>query len=99
MILIIDLEATCTDDGSIAPEQMEIIEIGACWATDEGSVVDEFQAFVRPMERPELTEFCRQLTHISQADVDAAELFPAPAARLTAFAPEVRHFALLFDRF
>ncbi|GHT86553.1 hypothetical protein AGMMS49960_14700 [Betaproteobacteria bacterium] len=40
MILVIDLEATC-DDGNvkpIPPDEMEIIEIGAVWATAEGMV-------------------------------------------------------------
>ncbi|GHT99064.1 exonuclease [Betaproteobacteria bacterium] len=88
MILVIDLEATC-DDGNvkpIPPDEMEIIEIGAVWATVEGKVIDEFQTFVRPLLRPHLTDFCRQLTHIQQRDVDAAEFFPAAAAALTRFA-------------
>ncbi len=29
-ILVVDLEATCSEDGSISVEEMEIIEIGAC---------------------------------------------------------------------
>ena len=64
----------------------EIIEIGAVWATVEGSVLDTFQALVRPVVRPQLTPFCRQLTNIQQADVDGAELFPTVAARLASFA-------------
>jgi len=34
--LVVDLEATCSDDGTISGEEMEIIEIGACWATEDG---------------------------------------------------------------
>lgn len=52
MILVIDLEVTCADDGSIPTEQMVIIEVGACWATPKGDVIDQFQAFVRPTEQP-----------------------------------------------
>jgi inhibitor of KinA sporulation pathway (predicted exonuclease) len=86
LILVIDFEATCDEDGSIPPEQMEIIEIGAVWATAEGKVLDEFQTFVRPLLRPHLTPFCRQLTSIQQSDVDAAEMFPSAAVALSQFA-------------
>ncbi len=75
--LIVDLEATCTNDGSFPSEEMEIIEIGAVRQhalTLE--MEDAFQTFVRPVRHPQLTEFCRQLTSISQHDVDAAPLFP-----------------------
>lgn len=34
--------------------------------------LDHFQRFVRPVRRPLLTHFCRDLTHISQANVDGA---------------------------
>jgi inhibitor of KinA sporulation pathway (predicted exonuclease) len=86
LILVIDFEATCDEGGTIPPEQMEIIEIGAVWATAKGKVLDEFQTFVRPMLRPHLTPFCRQLTSIQQTDVDAAEMFPTAAAALSRFA-------------
>ena len=86
VVLVIDLEATCDDADGLPASDMEIIEIGAVWATVEGSVLDTFQALVRPVVRPQLTPFCRQLTNIQQADVDGAELFPAVAARLASFA-------------
>ena len=94
-VLVIDLEATCDDGDGLSASEMEIIEIGAVWATAEGTVLDTFQALVRPVLRPQLTPFCRQLTNIQQADVDGAELFPVVAARLASFAqrhqlPEVR---------
>lgn len=85
-VLVIDLEATCDDADGLPASDMEIIEIGAVWATAEGTVLDTFQALVRPVVRPQLTPFCRQLTNIQQADVDDAELFPAVAARLASFA-------------
>ena len=67
--LVIDLEAT-TDDGGWPVTEMEVIEIGASLVTREGREVDHFQRFVKPRRRPQLTPFCRELTHISQADVD-----------------------------
>jgi len=59
VILVIDLEATCCDQGTIQPEAMEIIELGAAWATPAGEVIDTLQRFVRPTGRPTLTPFCR----------------------------------------
>lgn len=88
IFLVIDLEATCADDGSITAEQMEIIEIGACWATASGIVLQRFQHFVRPLERPTLTPFCTSLTGISQKDVDQASLFPVAAQALQEFIAE-----------
>ena len=85
-ILVIDLEATCDEGDGIPADQMEIIEIGAVWATAEGKVLDAFQSLVRPVVRPQLTPFCRQLVGIDQVEVDAADLFPVVAARLASFA-------------
>jgi inhibitor of KinA sporulation pathway (predicted exonuclease) len=84
--LVVDLEATCDDRGTIPRSESEIIEIGAV-LVDGASLcaVDEFQTFVRPIAHPTLTPFCTQLTTITQADVDAAPLFPAAAERLAAF--------------
>ncbi|MHC8387526.1 3'-5' exonuclease [Pseudomonas sp. MDT2-39-1] len=70
--LVIDLEAT-TDDGGWPVTEMEIIEIGATLVDRKGREVDYFQCFVRPLQRPLLTPFCRELTHITQANVDAAQ--------------------------
>ena len=86
MILVIDLEATCCDQGNITPEQMEIIELGAVWATPAGEVIDTLQRVVRPTERPTLTPFCIELTHIQQAQIDTAPSWPAVAAELAEFA-------------
>ncbi|MGE7992001.1 exonuclease domain-containing protein [Pseudomonas sp. NPDC089554] len=72
--LVIDLEAT-TDEGGWPVTEMEIIEIGASLVTREGHEVDHFQRFVRPRRRPQLTPFCRELTHIDQDDVDSAATF------------------------
>lgn len=85
-VLVIDLEATCADDGSIPPEDMEVIEIGAVWAAPDGTALDTFQRFVRPVVRPVLTPFCMELTHIDQASIDTASPWPAAAIALAGFA-------------
>ncbi|HSX89749.1 MAG TPA: exonuclease domain-containing protein [Pseudomonas sp.] len=69
--LVIDLEAT-TDEGGWPLQDMEIIEIGASLVGADGHEVDHFQRFVKPLRRPLLTNFCRELTHIGQANVDSA---------------------------
>ena len=91
MMLVIDLEATCDEGNEIPPEQMEIIEVGAVWVGDDGSLVDTFQCFVRPTVNPALTAFCRTLTHIEQTWVDAAATWQTVSAELARFAD--RHAA------
>lgn len=84
--LVIDLEATCDDGGSVPRREMEIIEIGAVLVDCETfEPIAEFQSFVRPVRHPELTPFCRQLTSITQAEVDAAPTFPIVIAALREF--------------
>ncbi|MFK0089532.1 exonuclease domain-containing protein [Pseudomonas sp. NPDC090755] len=72
--LVIDLEAT-TDDGGWPVTDMEVIEIGATLVNRQGREIDHFQRFIKPRRRPQLTPFCRELTHISQASVDSAAAF------------------------
>jgi 3'-5' exoribonuclease 1 len=76
-ILVVDLEATCCDLQTIPRHQMETIEIGAVMvAVDTLAIVDEFQTFIKPFRHPILTDFCTQLTSISQTQVDTAPTFP-----------------------
>lgn len=84
-ILVVDLEATCSDDGAISAEEMETIEIGACWVAPDGRVLDRFQSFVCPVLNPRLTKFCSDLTGISQGIVDSAPRFPEAADLLSEF--------------
>src|SRR5262245_24586023 len=73
--VIVDLEATCWEQGA-GRDRMETIEIGAVLlASSEGPVVDEFDALVRPIASPQLSEFCKRLTSIRQEDVDRADPF------------------------
>ncbi len=66
-VIVVDLEATCSDDGAVPREEMEIIEIGAVAVeTSSFEPVDEFQTFVTPFRHPKLTGFCHSLTGISQ---------------------------------
>jgi len=73
--IIVDLEATCWE--GCKTENMEMIEIGAvCLDGEMLQPYSEFQQFVKPAIRPELTDFCLELTHIKQRKVDFAPSFP-----------------------
>lgn len=69
--LVLDLEATCCDAGTIPRVETEIIEVGAVMV-QAGSwiVVSEFAEFVRPVRHATLTAFCTELTSITQSQVD-----------------------------
>ncbi len=84
--LVIDLEATCDEDRRIRSRQMEIIEIGAVLVDAETLLpVAEHQTFVKPVRHPVLTDFCKKLTTMTQADVETAPGFPQAIASLARF--------------
>jgi len=71
-IAIIDFEATCDNSEKVIPRgEMEIIEIGCVIADLKGNTYNHFSTFVKPILHPNLTPFCKELTHISQEDVDS----------------------------
>jgi inhibitor of KinA sporulation pathway (predicted exonuclease) len=72
--IIVDIEATCWKHGTRS-SRMEIIEIGAV-CLENGLLTDEFTRFIKPLERPKLSNFCIELTTIQQVDVDNADTFP-----------------------
>lgn len=78
-LIICDLEATCWNNGEHRHE-MEIIEIGAV-RIHEGKIADQFSSFVRPIVHPKLSDFCKELTTITQDQVDHAPLFPTVFAQ------------------
>ena len=71
--IVLDLEATCWDKGM--KYQNEIIEIGALKINETKEIVSEFQSFVKPIRFPILSDFCKELTSITQEQVDAAAHF------------------------
>src|SRR4028118_1975109 len=82
--LVLDLEATCSDRETFDRREMEIIEIGAVMVEANSlALIDEFQTFVKPVRHPTLTEFCKSLTSITQAQVDQAHSYPEAIAALT----------------
>lgn len=71
--IIFDLEATCHRKEVPNGFDNEIIEIGAVKINSKGEVIDEFGEFSKPLNFPNLSDFCKELTTISQEDVDTAE--------------------------
>ncbi|MBV6627144.1 MAG: exonuclease domain-containing protein [Rivularia sp. (in: Bacteria)] len=75
--LIVDVEATCCNNGSIPKEEMEIIEIGAVMLNRSTWEIDShYQQFIKPVRHPKLTNFCQQLTSITQKNLESAPIFP-----------------------
>jgi inhibitor of KinA sporulation pathway (predicted exonuclease) len=76
-IVVVDVEATCWKKG-VFSRKKETIEIGAVQVllNRPESTWPEFQTFVRPERLPRLSSFCRELTGITQENVDAAPTFP-----------------------
>ncbi|XP_034245299.1 3'-5' exoribonuclease 1-like [Thrips palmi] len=74
--LVLDFEATCNTVN--APDYPhEIIEFPAILVSSRSkAIVDTFQSYVRPEINPTLSDFCVELTGITQATVDAADTFP-----------------------
>ncbi|XP_069139676.1 3'-5' exoribonuclease 1-like [Argopecten irradians] len=73
-LLVIDFEATCEADTPDYPH--EIIEFPIILIdVHQNTVVDEFHSFCKPVVNPQLSEFCTELTGITQEDVDAADTF------------------------
>ncbi|MBD2296193.1 exonuclease domain-containing protein [Anabaena sphaerica FACHB-251] len=91
--LIIDLEATCCNQRSIPRHEMEIIEIGAVMLNRQTWEIDaEFQQFIKPVTNPLLTDFCTNLTSISQAQVDVAPHFAEAMSKLTVWMNSYPHY-------
>jgi inhibitor of KinA sporulation pathway (predicted exonuclease) len=76
-LIAVDVEATCWKKG-VFSRNKETIEIGGVrLRLDRGEATwPEFQTFVRPLRLPRLSSFCRELTGITQENVDAAPAFP-----------------------
>ncbi|MEL6388961.1 MAG: 3'-5' exonuclease [Bacteroidota bacterium] len=72
--IVFDLEATCWR-GRPPKGITEIIEVGALMINRYGEVESRFERFVKPIVNPLLSGFCKNLTSISQENVDGARTF------------------------
>lgn len=70
-LIVLDFESTCWKDknNSFSPE---IIEFPAVLLnTSNGEIQDKFHHYVQPSEHAKLSQFCKDLTGISQEKVDS----------------------------
>ena len=101
-LVVLDYEWTCDSKASMRPHA-EIIEWG-CVLVDLRSrpakIVSEFQEYVKPKYNPRLTDFCKELTAITQEQVDKGSSLEVrkEGRRLLTFAPKPnRNSNLLFS--
>ena len=71
-VIVLDFESTCWKDRSFSTPPPEVIEFPAILvAVDTNEIKDKFQQYVKPTEHSILSEFCTQLTGITQDKVDS----------------------------
>lgn len=73
--MCIDFEATCFDDSTLKRRRniQEIIEFPVVlFNLQTGATEGEFHRYVRPVEIPILSDYCKNLTGISQSEVNSA---------------------------
>ncbi|XP_060950234.1 ERI1 exoribonuclease 2 [Limanda limanda] len=69
-LIVIDFESTCwREKSSYSPEVIEFPAV--LLNTSSGEVESEFHTYVQPQEHPTLSEFCTELTGITQLQVEA----------------------------
>lgn len=69
-ILVIDVEATCWRGAPPPGEQSEIIEIGACLLDPKSGERSERESLLVRPQRSKVSEFCTELTTLTQEQVD-----------------------------
>lgn len=90
-VLLIDCEFTCWEHSrrshwSDPGRPPELIEIGlAHYDLRRDAVGETFTSCVRPRLNPRLSRYCRDLTHIEQAEIDAAPPLPDVLGRAEAW--------------
>lgn len=79
---VVDVEATC-ERGESFDYPNEIIEFPVVLINSRtNEIIDEFHKYVKPSVNPKLTEFCTELTGITQDVVDKADGFPVVLEQL-----------------
>ncbi|CAL4075035.1 unnamed protein product, partial [Meganyctiphanes norvegica] len=75
-IVVIDFEATCEEVKPLGYKH-EIIEFPAVLINVQSmKIISEFHSYIQPVINPKLTDFCTQLTGISQENVENSPMFP-----------------------
>ncbi|WP_404359144.1 exonuclease domain-containing protein [Cytobacillus firmus] len=74
-LVFFDFEMLCSKSGMLF-EDMEAIRLGAVKVDVESGKVTGFDRFIRPQQNSPLSTFCKELTGISDSDLDKADDFP-----------------------
>lgn len=76
---ILDIEMTCDgkqdngkfiDDGRMKRAQREIISVGFVVCDDKYNIKNRYSSFVKPVNNPTITDYCENLTGITQNDIN-----------------------------
>ncbi|MCB9895729.1 MAG: exonuclease domain-containing protein [Planctomycetes bacterium] len=74
-IIVLDLECTCWDGAPPPGQGQEIIEIGLCMLRLDTLEEAEFRSILVRPENSSVSEFCTQLTSLTQEQVDGGISF------------------------
>ena len=79
---LLDIEMTCDgrqedgrfiDDGRMKHSQREIISVGFVVCDDSYNIKNRYSSFVKPAHNPTITDYCENLTGITQNDVNCGK--------------------------
>lgn len=87
-LALIDIECTCDNPVQLPRDEIETIEIGGVivsMAESNIDLADTLQLFICPQIHPLLSNFCQQLTGISQQTVDDGTSFTDACSTLKAW--------------
>lgn len=83
-LLVVDFEATCQENAPWFPNEIIEFPIVVVDCNARKILRDKcFHSYVKPWRRPKLTEFCTDLTGITQSDVDGAPPLPQVIQMIT----------------
>lgn len=86
-VIVVDVEQTCWPHSSEKFDRLaEIIEIGAVRVDlSTGQILDSWQSLIRPTRHPNLSDYCQELTGITQADLKGKPRFREAYAHFVRF--------------
>lgn len=96
-LILIEIEHTCDKDDAIPSEEREIIEIAAiCVDTKNLKTLKEFNRYVIPKLRPTISQYCVNLTGITQTNINTENEFVHVFEDFKQWLPAGKNIFLLF---
>jgi inhibitor of KinA sporulation pathway (predicted exonuclease) len=93
-LCVLDFEATCwlrSDDHEIIEFPSLIVDL------ENNTVVDQFQVFVKPKNNSTVSEFCHELTGITQKQIDDGISFPEALKQHSRFISQYQPIIICTD--